>query len=546
MNRFLLSAIFLMASFNSYAQTIRLVKEIFNQDNTFNSSTRTEYKEAGGILYLAAGKDLWRTDGSGANTTLIKSFSDRIHALTSFNNKLYFLANDGVHGLELWSTSGTAASTALVKDIFPGVQNGFEDNIVSKDQIRVWNGNMYFAANDGVHGYELYKSDGTAAGTNMIIDLDPVPTSGGVNATHASIAVFNNRVFFGGYGATNPDSTRWGLWSTDGTDTGTHLVHYNYGSYNLFVHGSKLYFTDLQRGFCVTDGTAAGTIPLDTLIDTFYYGASSKEYVVLNNEVYFTASDDHIHVTDGTVAGTRKLIPYDRTAFNYSSTGINQRRGICLTAFNNKLYYSSDNSLWVTDGTLANTAKVFPTGSTGKLLTPVQLVAAYGKLYFKSADTFRAELWVTDGTNAGTHSILTANANIKGPSTLLFYYTACGIRNELFPYNNQLLYVGAYDSLHKTQLYKFDPTPNDVPHVNAYKGVRIFPNPSTGIVNVFMQETGFDQVAVIDQVGRRLLGRSIVKDEKEFNLDLRHLSSGMYYLQFTGRAGTIAAQVLLR
>lgn len=36
------------------------------------------------------------------------------------------------------------------------------------------NGVLFFKANDGVHGGELWKSNGTEAGTVMVKDIDPV------------------------------------------------------------------------------------------------------------------------------------------------------------------------------------------------------------------------------------------------------------------------------------------------------------------------------------------------------------------------------------
>jgi ELWxxDGT repeat protein len=38
--------------------------------------------------------------------------------------KLFFTAGDGVHGRELWTSDGTEAGTVLVKDIKPGKRTG--------------------------------------------------------------------------------------------------------------------------------------------------------------------------------------------------------------------------------------------------------------------------------------------------------------------------------------------------------------------------------------------------------------------------------------
>ena len=82
----------------------------------------------------------------------------------SLAGTLYF-ANDGAHGTELWKTDGTGAGTAMVKDIWSG-------SVSSKP---TWltdvGGTLYFSARDTTHGRELWKSDGTAAGTTLVKDI---------------------------------------------------------------------------------------------------------------------------------------------------------------------------------------------------------------------------------------------------------------------------------------------------------------------------------------------------------------------------------------
>ena len=78
-----------------------------------------------------------------------------MYELTNVNGTLYFTANDGVHGWELWKSDGTEAGTVMVKDIRPG-----SDEYGVYDLTAV-NGTLFFEANDGVHGWELWKSDGT-------------------------------------------------------------------------------------------------------------------------------------------------------------------------------------------------------------------------------------------------------------------------------------------------------------------------------------------------------------------------------------------------
>ena len=90
-------------------------------------------------------------------------------ALANVNGALYFQADDGADGVELWKSDGTAAGTVMVTDINPGADGSYPSELANV------NGTLYFNADDGADGVELWKSDGTAAGTVMVKDIDPGP-----------------------------------------------------------------------------------------------------------------------------------------------------------------------------------------------------------------------------------------------------------------------------------------------------------------------------------------------------------------------------------
>ncbi len=127
--------------------------------------------------------------------------------LTNVNGMLYFIASDGSSGYELWRTDGTSAGTVLVRDICPGPSGA------SPRYLTNVNGTLYFQASDGSSGYELWKSDGTSLGTVMARDILP----GASGASPRYLTNVNGTLYF----AASDGATALELWSTDGTSAGT-------------------------------------------------------------------------------------------------------------------------------------------------------------------------------------------------------------------------------------------------------------------------------------------------------------------------------------
>ena len=145
--------------------------------------------------------------------------------LTNVNGTLFFTADDGTNGAELWKSDGTAAGTALVKDIYPGSSRYYDywgnwryvPNSSYPSDLTNVNGTLFFTADDGTNGRELWKSDGTAAGTVLVKDIRPGST--GSDPSYA-------RRTSTGRCSSRPTTARTAteLWKSDGTAAGTVLV----------------------------------------------------------------------------------------------------------------------------------------------------------------------------------------------------------------------------------------------------------------------------------------------------------------------------------
>jgi ELWxxDGT repeat protein len=132
--------------------------------------------------------------------------------LTALGDLLYFTARTTEAGAELWKSDGTAAGTVMVADMCPGPCNGNPQNLT------VYNGNLYFSADNGinVNGRELWVSDGTDTGTFMLKDINPGPLPSAPSGLYA----FDDTLYFSA--TTAAAGTE--LWQTDGTPQGTVML----------------------------------------------------------------------------------------------------------------------------------------------------------------------------------------------------------------------------------------------------------------------------------------------------------------------------------
>lgn len=353
------------------------------------------------------------------NVTLIdinQVEADSGSELNSFINvgdETFFVADDGVHGAELWKTDLTSGGTELVKDINPGpaAGAGFQASLVI-------NGTLFFTADDGQNGFELWKSDGTDTGTVMVKDISAGPDS----TVFGSFTEAGGELFFFADDGVNGTE----VWASDGTDAGTRLVRDLNPNGGLGASGGvafrgEYFFGNFDRTtdtfeLWKTDGTSNGT----DLVREFPNDerAFSRQFVVNGDAIYFPAGDDtngvELWKSDGTTSGT--------TLVKDIQSGGGDSWPLSLTSVDGNLFFTaidgSGRELWVSDGTEGGTNLVKDIESGNSTFGPTSLTAVGDRLFFSADGVDGEELWISDGTEAGTVQVkdIHTGTNTFGPN----------------------------------------------------------------------------------------------------------------------------------
>jgi ELWxxDGT repeat protein len=324
---------------------------------------------AGGLAYFTldegedGGDDLWRTDGTSAGTFRLAAFPGRrLSALSDLGGRLLALASalpGEVPSFAFWTSDGTAAGT--VAAFRP------PDDTLQVASVAVLAGAIYFAALRE-QTPQLFKSDGTTAGTHALLDFSCPCSSGPFHYT-----VLDGTVYF--------ELVSGIVYRTDGTAAGTLAV------YPPPEGSDRFTAAEFPQGF------AGGLV---------FLGPQA-------------------HSSDGRQLIWRGLA--NGQVLRLTSSGLSAYVAAVdpqFTAVGGTLFFRDWDpdhgmELWKTDGTPRGTALVLDAVPGPDSSDPLELRAAGGRLYFSARDPLHGrELWTSDGTAAGTHRV---EDLARGPSS---------------------------------------------------------------------------------------------------------------------------------
>ncbi|MDO8349016.1 MAG: hypothetical protein Q7T30_02180 [Planctomycetota bacterium] len=396
-----------------------------------------------GLLFPAgdsAGVELWFGGATSAPARLVDIDATAPGITTAYQaptaaarDRLFLFADDGTHGIEIWSSDGSAAGTTLL-DLRPGTASSYISAYAPPPQLAFYRDRMAFSTavgaglTDGsnvvslhpqastgpvrvfdqllyfVGGSQLMRSDGTPGGTQVVSGMGTISYVTDFRVLPGRIVLLS--------GAQN-------VWGTDGVSNPVLLVGEagnligSFDSRALFTSGSGLY---------ATDGTVAGTVPLNTRAFS-QYGLKAFAHSV----AYAVAMDATVWQSDGTSSGTAlvatipggmtldSLLPTDRELFAVATTAATGRELWKLDRSAGQFVLIADLAVGVTSGVAA--ASVLGEGDL--------LLLAAGD------DATGSELYVSNGTASGTYLVAdlapgraSSNPRLLGIADATIYFTA--------------------------------------------------------------------------------------------------------------------------
>ena len=457
--------------------------------------------------------------------------------LTSFGKQLVFFANDQgstAFGNELYAMDSAGAIT-MAFNINPGTASSA--NIVNYLDMAVAGGKVYFPANDGTHGVELFSWDGVHQPT-MVKDLYVGASSSNVSA----VTAYQNKVYFNAATAATGNE----VWVYDpGKNTMELLADIVTGvgsssPQNFAIYNNKLYFSAIEastgRELYVYDAKA-DNVKMVADINTGAGFSDPQSLVVANSRLYFSATDpaygrELYCIFDTTLTRLTDVFAGANNSVTTAAVGQN-RIGI----LNGAVYFCANdgttgNELYMYDHKTDKTSFVYKINplSGG---APSSFTRFSNKLYFTANDGVHGnELWSYDG---------------KGmPVMVVDIDTAAGMSSNPmnFVIHGDGMYFSAGEGEYGTELYVYRDPAVGIQKVSFDAEVKVYPNPTSSVANIELKLNKNESLGfrVMDMTGKKVYDAGIQLYSAGNNtiaVPMQSLTAGVYFYTITNANGNM-------
>ncbi len=530
----------LLVSLTSFSQ-VSLVKDIQSGPSSGNPQNLTIFNNGfSDKLYfsattLAQGNEIWiSNDGTGPQTSILAninpnfgagSFPQKITAAGNF--RVYFTADDGSQGREIWYSNGIGANIYL--DLYAGSQGSNPTELISNGV------NGVFAACYPFIG-------GIDYGTEIVNVVNSAATdiaTGALNGEPENLYYdpVNGILYFSG-NSQSGDGKELYQWTGSGSPAAL-IADINsnpMGDSNPkhFVNlNDKIYFTanDGNSGneLFELDYNSGNQVLLVKDINTNTIDSNPGEKIIFKNKIYFAADDGvngiELWESDGTDSGTQLVTDL------YSGPQGSEPEN--FTIYNNRLYFTANHPILgkelfyvTTSGSVINASNIASGSSSSN---PQYLKVYNGKLYFSANDGVNGiELWETAGTSFST--VMTANINPTGSSDPRELVVMDGVK---------LLFSADNGSTGRELFRYFDPNLLSVNDSEIKSGLQLYPSPTEGNFSIKTNQI-ISNITIFDLQGKSV--KTFQGMEKQFNIE--ELTSGLYFINIKTDKGETTKKLI--
>ena len=347
--------------------TSRSMSELILVDNEVYFTTKTSYPTS--IFKV------WKTDGTELGTKIIKELDEGSSGTgysNSINGKFLFSYDTSAAGNDTdpWVSDGSELGTTSLKDIWPGAGG----SSFLKGSVIEFNGKLFSRADDYTHGSEIWMTDGTPNGTEMLINLEP-ETQGNREGSIPTNFTAGGDVFY--FAAVTSDKGDQ-LWKSDGTPENTVPVKDmdpNSAERDQELFSGEFFYGDIKQGSSIngllffaakhsdlgvelwkSDGTESGTVMVKDLMLGTNYSSRPDNFVEFNNVLYFAANaldnTKNLWKSDGTEQGTVMVKSFESDVLQ----SIEVKGGVMLLTLRiGGGELGADYQIWRSDGTDSGT-----------------------------------------------------------------------------------------------------------------------------------------------------------------------------------------------
>lgn len=492
-------------------------------------------------------RELWCSNGSEVGTKMVvdlglsgtTNIGSNPQWLKVWKNKIYFFAGGADSKQNLYETDGTELGTKQIttSGLASAIPNGRD-----REAFVEFNNELYFIANDYINGSELWKTDGTEAGTVMLKEINPAKGMYDNSSEIRQLTVMGNTLYFFANETATDDSLQ--IWKTNGTTAGTEkIVSYKVNNdlslYSLTATATNLYYT-YNSSLYKCDGTAAG-------ISLFIAGNSPEHLTSFKGELLFLTTKSSpvptasICITSNDTQGYTILKEATPSEIN---TSINSTYYYQMNIVDDKLYFDISiagpiTQLWQSDGTLAGTILVKAIPQTDGYIQSQQFIKHNNEVYFTTELNGDRYLNKTNGTVAGTQRLSTIGVKEVN------YLTSV----------DKVLFFASLDSknsFYETELWKFgnDTTSGAGGSTALFEvksedhAISVYPNPAKDVVNIsVLDDAKILAVSLYDITGKILETLDVTKETITHNIS--NLNNGQYIYTIKTNSGVIIKRLVV-